>query len=180
MESEKPTKDLIVDVSSSEVKIALMEDHRLIEFNTESVQGTHFSVGDVYLGKVKKILPSLNAAFVDIGDKKEAFVHYLDLGLYFNAFDRFVKESNQNTNLLDLYSSIPLGSPLPKEGRIESVVKQGQMIIVQIVKEPISTKGSFETDSGNFIGRTEHCTAPLCRKGEHLPENLLQGGKKAS
>ena len=99
MESEKPTKDLIVDVSSSEVKIALMEDHRLIEFNTESVQGTHFSVGDVYLGKVKKILPSLNAAFVDIGDKKEAFVHYLDLGLYFNAFDRFVKESNQNTNL---------------------------------------------------------------------------------
>ena len=153
MESEKPTKDLIVDVSSSEVKIALMEDHRLIEFNTESVQGTHFSVGDVYLGKVKKILPSLNAAFVDIGDKKEAFVHYLDLGLYFNAFDRFVKESNQNTNLLDLYSSIPLGSPLPKEGRIESVVKQGQMIIVQIVKEPISTKGSRLTAEISLAGR---------------------------
>ena len=80
-------KDLIVDVSSTEVSIALMENHRLIELNKESSQGHNFSVGDVYLGKVKKLLPALNAAFVDIGDEKEAFVHYLDLGLYFEAFD---------------------------------------------------------------------------------------------
>ena len=76
-------KDLIVDVSQTEVSIALMENHRLIELNKESSQGHNFSVGDVYLGKVKKILPALNAAFVDIGDEKEAFVHYLDLGLLF-------------------------------------------------------------------------------------------------
>ena len=67
-------KDLIVDVNSTEVSIALMENHRLIELNKESSQGHNFSVGDVYLGKVKKLLPALNAAFVDIGDEKEAFV----------------------------------------------------------------------------------------------------------
>ncbi len=153
MESEKPDKDLIVDVTSTEVHIALMENHRLIEYNTESSIGNKFTVGDVHLGKVKKILPNLNAAFVDIGDKKEAFIHYLDLGLYFSAFDRFVKESNQNTNLPDLYSRIELGEPLPKEGRIESILKPGQMIVAQIVKEPISTKGSRLTAEISLAGR---------------------------
>ena len=103
MESEK---DLIVDVGSTEVSIALMENHRLIELNKESCQGQSFSVGDVYLGKVKKILPSLNAAFVDIGDEKEAFVHYLDLGLYFEAFDEFVKRINPNTDAKGIYKHI--------------------------------------------------------------------------
>ena len=153
MESEKPDKDLIVDVSSTEVHIALMENHRLIEYNTESSTGNQFSVGDVYLGKVKKILPNLNAAFVDIGDKKEAFIHYLDLGLYFHAFDQFVRESNQNTNLLDLYSRIPIGAPLPKEGKIEEILSPGQLIVAQIVKEPISTKGSRLTAEISLAGR---------------------------
>ena len=153
MESEKPDKDLIVDVSSTEVHIALMENHRLIEYNTESSTGNKFSVGDVHLGKVKKILPNLNAAFVDIGDKKEAFIHYLDLGLYFPAFDQFVRESNGNTNLKDLYSRIPVGTPLPKEGRIDEYLKPGQMIIAQIVKEPISTKGSRLTAEISLAGR---------------------------
>ena len=153
MESENTDKDLIVDVSSKAVHIALMENHRLIELSHESSQGENFTVGDVYLGKVKKLLPSLNAAFVDIGDKKEAFVHYLDLGLYFNAFDALVKRSNRNTNVGELYGSIPLGEPLPKEGRIESVLTPGQMVIVQIVKEPISTKGSRLTAEISLAGR---------------------------
>ena len=153
MESEKPDKDLIVDVTSTEVHIALMENHRLIEYNTESSTGNQFSVGDVYLGKVKKILPNLNAAFVDIGDKKEAFIHYLDLGLYFHAFDQFVRESNSNTNLKDLYSGIKIGEPLPKEGRMEEILRPGQMVVVQIVKEPISTKGSRLTAEISLAGR---------------------------
>ena len=99
-------KDLIVDVNPTEVSIALMENHRLIELNKESSQGHSFSVGDVYLGKVKKILPALNAAFVDIGDEKEAFVHYLDLGLYFEAFDEFVKRINPNTDARGIYKHI--------------------------------------------------------------------------
>ncbi|MBO7070792.1 MAG: ribonuclease E/G, partial [Bacteroidales bacterium] len=153
MESEKPDKDLIVDVKPTSVHIALMENHRLIEYNTESSTGENFSVGDVHLGRVKKILPSLNAAFVDIGDKKEAFIHYLDLGLYFDAFDQFVKRLNKNVNPADLYAGIELGTPLPKEGRIEGILSPGQMVIAQIVKEPISTKGSRLTAEISLAGR---------------------------
>jgi ribonuclease G len=146
-------KDLVVDVNSTEVSIALMENNRLIELNKESSQGKSYSVGDVYLGKVKKILPALNAAFVDIGDEKEAFIHYLDLGLYFNAFDEFVKRSNPNTNNKGIYSHIKVEQPLPKEGRIENVLTPGQIIAVQIIKEPISTKGSRLTAEISLAGR---------------------------
>lgn len=157
MESaEKPgksEKDLIVDVGSTEVSIALMENHRLIELNKESTLDGGFSVGDVCLGKVKKLLPSLNAAFVDIGDEKEAFIHYLDLGLHFAAFDEFVKRINPNTDHKGIYSHIKLGPVLGKEGKIEDVLTPGQMIAVQIVKEPISTKGSRLTAEISIAGR---------------------------
>ena len=153
MEPETREKDLVVDVGSAEVRLALLENHRLIELNRESSQGHSFSVGDVYLGKVKKILPALNAAFVDIGDSKEAFIHYLDLGLHFDAFDAFVRDSNPNRDLSELYSGIKIGEPLAKEGRIEDFLKPGQMIIGQIVKEPISTKGSRLTAEISLAGR---------------------------
>lgn len=146
-------KELIVDVGATEVSIALLENHRLIELNKESSQGHSFSVGDVHLGKVKKLLPSLNAAFVDIGDEKEAFVHYLDLGFNFNAFDEFVKRINPNTDNKGMFSHIKLGPVLEKEGRIEKVLSVGQMVIVQIVKEPISTKGSRLTAEISLAGR---------------------------
>lgn len=154
MESEKESvKDLIVDVSENEVKIALMDNHRLIELNKESSNGHSFTVGDVFLGKVKKVMPALNAAFVDIGDEKEAFIHYLDLGFYFNAFDEFVRKTNSNTNANELFSNIGLGPVLEKEGQIEKILKPGQMIVVQIVKEPISTKGSRLTAEISLAGR---------------------------
>lgn len=154
MESEKVClKDLIVDVNSTGVHIALMENHKLIELNKESSSGRNFTIGDVYLGKVKKIIPALNAAFVDIGDEKEAFVHYLDLGLYFKAFDEFVRKTNHNTNAGNVFSKIKIGTPLEKEGRIENVLTAGQMLIVQIVKEPISTKGSRLTAEISLAGR---------------------------
>ena len=154
MEVEKAIeKDLVVDVSENEVRLALMENHRLIELGRESSKGQSFSVGDVFLGRVKKILPALNAAFVDIGDTKEAFVHYLDLGLHFDAFDKFVRESNPNKNMGELFSGIKLGPVLGKEGHIEEQLKVGQMMVVQIVKEPISTKGSRLTAEISLAGR---------------------------
>ena len=154
MESEKESvKDLIVDVGADEVRIALMENHRLIELNKESSKGHSFTVGDVFLGKVKKIMPALNAAFVDIGDEKEAFIHYLDLGFYFTAFDEFVRKTNTNTDADELFSGIQLGPILEKEGQIENILKPGQMVIVQIVKEPISTKGSRLTAEISLAGR---------------------------
>lgn len=153
MEVENVQKDLVVDVAPEEVRLALLEGNRLIEYSRESTKGENYSVGDVFLGRVKKLLPSLNAAFVDIGDSKEAFIHYLDLGLYFTAFDRFVRESNPNRDLSDLYSNIPLGPILAKEGRAEDYLKPGQMVMVQIVKEPISTKGSRLTAEISLAGR---------------------------
>lgn len=152
MDSEA-VKDLIVDVEQSEVAIALMQNHRLIEYNKESTGGRSCGVGDVYLGKVKKILPSLNAAFVDIGDSKEGFVHYLDLGLHFDAFDNFVRKLNPNTDAGNLFSGTVIGQPLPKEGKIEDVLSVGQPILVQIEKEPISTKGSRLNCEISLAGR---------------------------
>ena len=152
MDSEA-VKDLIVDVEPAEVSIALMQNHRLIEYSKELTEGRSCGVGDVYLGKVKKILPALNAAFVDIGDSKEAFVHYLDLGLHFSASDEFVRKLNRNTDAKSIYSNLELGPALPKEGRIENVLSVGQIILVQIVKEPISTKGSRLTAEISMAGR---------------------------
>lgn len=146
-------KDLIIDVSSTEVSIALLEGHRLIELNKEQNDG-RFSVGDVYLGKVKRIMPALNAAFVDIGDEKDAFIHYLDLGLSFRALDYFVRHAGQNKkSYKELFSGIKLGDILEKEGKIADVLKPGQHIVTQIVKEPISTKGSRLTAEISIAGR---------------------------
>jgi len=146
-------KDLIIDVEKDEISIALLENHRLIELNREKVEGRAYGVGDVYLGTVKKILPSLNAAFVDIGDEKDAFVHYLDLGLNFKAFDMFARKINANSDFSTLYRSIPINDILEKEGKIERFLSPGQPIIVQIVKEPISTKGSRLTAEISIAGR---------------------------
>ena len=146
-------KDLIIDVGQSEISIALLENKRLIELNREKTEGRGYSVGEVYLGKVKKILPSLNAAFVDIGDEKDAFVHYLDLGLNFKAFDHFVRNINGNTDFTQLFRDTRIDDILEKEGKIERFLSPGQPIAVQIVKEPISTKGSRLTAEISIAGR---------------------------
>ena len=146
-------KDLIIDAGQSEISIALLENKRLIELNREKTEGRGYSVGDVYLGRVKKILPSLNAAFVDIGDEKDAFVHYLDLGLNFKAFDRFVRSINGNSDFKQLYQDMRIDDILEKEGKVERFLSPGQPIIVQIVKEPISTKGSRLTAEISLAGR---------------------------
>ena len=145
-------KDLIIDVNSTEISIALLDNHRLVELNKEQNNGS-YSVGDVYLGKVKKIMPALNAAFVDIGDDKDAFIHYLDLGFNYRAFDCFTKQINPNRDLRTFYSNIKIGSILEKEGKIGDILQPGQPIIVQIVKEPISTKGSRLTAEISIAGR---------------------------
>ena len=145
-------KDLVIDVNSTEISIALLENHKLAELNKEQNNGS-FSVGDVYIGKVKKVMPALNAAFVDIGDDKDAFIHYLDLGLNFRAFDYFVKQVNPNRDSRTFYSNVMIGPILEKEGKIADVLEPGQPIVVQIVKEPISTKGSRLTAEISIAGR---------------------------
>ena len=146
-------KDLIIDVNTTEVSIALLENHRLMELNKEQNNG-HYSVGDVYLGRVKRIMPALNAAFVDIGDNKDAFIHYLDLGIAFKALDWFTRHIGQSKlSHGELFSSAKLGDILEKEGKIADILKPGQLIVAQIVKEPISTKGSRLTSEISIAGR---------------------------
>jgi ribonuclease G len=145
-------KDLIIDASSdSGVDIALLEDKKLVELHRAKSESQHI-VGDIYLGQVKRILPGLNAAFVDVGYEKDGFLHYLDLGLYYSSIKRFTKMGISNSlNNVDLKS---LKEPnLGKNGLITDYVKQGQLILVQISKEPISTKGPRLSAEISFAGR---------------------------
>ncbi len=144
-------KDLIIDANGSGVEIALLEDKRLVELHQGKSESTHV-VGDVYLGQVKKILPGLNAAFVDVGFHKDGFLHYLDLGLYYNALHRFTKIGLANG--LDNVKFSDFKEPkLEKNGKIGDVLKQGEVILVQISKEAISTKGPRLNTEISFAGR---------------------------
>ena len=145
-------KDLIIDVTTQEVSIALLENKRLIELNKEQISD-RCTVGDFYLGRVRKLMPTLNAAFVDIGQEKDAFVHYLDLGINFMAIDYFTQQILSKKRGAAIYPSVKLGHVLDKEGKIADVLKPGRPILVQVVKEPISTKGARLTSDLSIAGR---------------------------
>jgi ribonuclease G len=144
--------ELVIDVASSEISIALLEDKRLVEFSKE-VSNSRFLVGDIYYGRVKKILPALNAAFINVGHEKDAFIHYLDLGANFNTLMNFVKNITGSKQKTLSFGKVKRSSILDKEGKIQDVLVQGQNIVVQIVKEPISTKGPRLTSEISLAGR---------------------------
>ncbi len=146
------SSDLIIDVSPSEVVIALLEDKRLVELAREK-SGAKFAVGDIYLAKVKKIMPSLNAAFIDVGYEKDAFLHYLDMGPQFSTLNTFMKIASSKKNRISSLSKIQSEPDIFKEGKITDVLKAGQNILVQIAKEPISTKGPRLTSELSIAGR---------------------------
>lgn len=146
------TSELIVNVQPGEVAIAITEDKQLVEFQKEE-QTASFSVGNIYLGRVKKIMPGLNACFVDVGSEKEAFLHYLDLGPQFYSLQKYLKQV-----VSDRKKSFPLSkaSIMPekgKEGNISDALQTGQEILVQVTKEPINTKGPRLTCELSFAGR---------------------------
>ncbi len=147
--------ELVVDVQPKEVSIAVLEEKNLVELQKEA-RNVSFSVGDIYLGKVKKIMPGLNAAFIDVGYKKDAFLHYLDLGPNFNTQQKFLKqalEEQKGEKKIPSVSKMPILPEIEKEGSISDVLKVGQEVLVQIAKEPISTKGPRLTSELSFAGR---------------------------
>ena len=146
------TNELVVDVKPKEVSIALLEDKQLVELQKEG-NNTAFNVGNIYLGRIKKIMPGLNACFVDVGYEKEAFLHYLDLGEKFSSANKYVKQVLSNKKKLNPISKAPIMPTLPKEGSISDYLEVGQEVVVQIVKEPISTKGPRLTTELSFAGR---------------------------
>ncbi len=152
MTEETPNSELIIDVKENEISIALMENKILVELHKEP-RNISFAVGDIYLGRVKKMMPGLNAAFVDVGYGKDAFLHYLDLGTNFGTINNFVKQAVNDRKRLPNFSKFPFAPELPKEGAIVDELKQGQEILVQIAKEPISTKGPRSSAEISIAGR---------------------------
>jgi ribonuclease G len=145
--------ELVVDVQQTEVSIALLEDKSLVELHKEGRLTDSFSVGDVYLARVKKIMPGLNAAFVDVGYEKDAFLHYLDLGPQFSSLQAFLKQAQSDRKKVPVINKKNLLPDIDKNGAISDILKTGQEILVQIAKEPISTKGPRLTSEISIAGR---------------------------
>lgn len=144
--------ELIVDVQPSEVSIALAEDSRLVSLQKES-RNISYAVGDIYLARVKKLMPGLNAAFVDVGYEKDAFLHYLDLGSQFSTYYQFVKQALDDPKHVPSLSKMKLMPDINKQGAIADVLEKDMTLMVQIAKEPISTKGPRLTTEITFTGR---------------------------
>ena len=144
--------DLVINSTPNEVVIALLNEKRLIELHREK-NNSKFSVGDIYFGKVKKVMTGLNAAFVDVGYEKDAFLHYLDLGPQATSLYKYVEQvrsGKQNVSNLMYFKN---DHDIKKDGKINEIVKSGQQILVQVAKEPISAKGPRITSEISLAGR---------------------------
>ena len=133
-------KELIINAAQADIEIALMENGNLVELHYQKLN-SNFTVGDIFLGRVKKLMPGLNAAFIDIGHKKDAFLHYTDLGPQLRSMLKYTHGSvtgSINTHLLDNFKP---EADIIKTGKIDQVLTKNQYVLVQILKEPISTKG---------------------------------------
>ncbi|MGL6038114.1 MAG: Rne/Rng family ribonuclease [Soonwooa sp.] len=145
-------KELIISHENDSSQIALLEDGRLFELH-EIESESDFVVGDLFLGKIKKLAPNLNAAFVNIGYGKDAFLHYQDLGPQFLSYQKFLKDTiakRQNTSKLKDFA---VQKVIDKNGTIDKVATAGDLVLIQITKEPISTKGPRISTQISLTGR---------------------------
>lgn len=146
------SSELVINSTKERVSIALLEDGKLVELNESSLK-QRFSVGDIYLARVKKIMPGLNAAFIDVGYEKDAFLHYLDLGPQFSSMNKFLGQTLARKGRPMPISKFKRLPDINKHGKINEILKQGQYILVQIAKEPISTKGPRLSSEISIAGR---------------------------
>jgi ribonuclease G len=145
-------KELIIDVTSLDINIALLEDKKLVELNKEK-SNIQFSVGDIYLGRIKKIMPGLNAAFVNVGYEKDAFLHYHDLGPQFKSLRNYLNLHLKKKGRPLTMQKFKREYDIDKNGKISKVLSAGQIVMVQVSKEPISTKGPRLTSEISIAGR---------------------------
>jgi len=146
------SNELVVNSTQNGCRIALLEDRNLVEYHQEH-DDKKFNVGDIYLGTVRKVVPGLNAAFIDLGYEKDAFLHYLDMGPNVRSLIKFTKRVQSNikaTSNLGKYRKEP---EIEKFGKINQVLSRNQQILVQVVKEPISTKGPRLSCELSLAGR---------------------------
>jgi len=145
-------RELIVNSSPSEVEIALTEKNKLVEIHHQKADN-NFTVGDIFLGSVKKLIPGLNAAFIDIGYQKEAFLHYTDLGPQLKSLQKFMNGAISEGNKNPMLDRFRLEQDINKNGKIDEVLERRKPLLVQILKEPISTKGPRLTCEITIPGR---------------------------
>ncbi len=145
-------KELVITATGSEVVIAQLEDRRLTDLNREK-SNNNFAVGDIYLGRVKKVMPGLNAAFVDVGYEKDAFLHYLDLGPQVQSLLKFIQQGQANKLANSSLADFTNEADIRKDGKISNVLSNNTNILVQIAKEPISTKGPRISSELSLAGR---------------------------
>lgn len=145
-------KELIIRSSSDQVDFALLKDGRLIELHKDE-DSNNFSVGDIFIAKIRKVVPGLNAAFVNVGYDKDAFLHYHDLGPKLPSLLKFTKRVS--TGKLKDFSlkNFPFEKDIHKDGKMADALKSNQSVLVQIVKEPISTKGPRISSELSIAGR---------------------------
>ncbi len=146
------SNELIISATQDGCRIALLKDKQLAEFHEET-NGSKFVVGDIYLGTVKKIVPGLNAAFIDIGFEKDAFLHYLDLGAQFGSLQKFTKLVRSKKITGGKLDKFQLEKDIDKHGKIGQQLAKNLLIPVQVVKEPISTKGPRLSCELSLAGR---------------------------
>lgn len=146
------TSEVVIDVQQKDISIALLEDKNLVEYQSET-RSASFSVGNIYVAKVKKLMPGLNACFVNVGYERDAFLHYLDLGSQFDSYQKYLKQVQSDRKKLYPFSKASRLPDLPKDGTIQNKLHAGDEVLVQIVKEPISTKGPRLTAELSFAGR---------------------------
>ena len=146
------TSEVVIDVQRNDISIALLEDKELVEYQTEP-RSASFSVGNIYAAKVKKLMPGLNASFVDVGYERDAFLHYLDLGFQFDSYRKYLKQVLSDRKKLYPMAKATRLPDLKKDGSVSQLLQKDQEVLVQIVKEPISTKGPRLTAELSFPGR---------------------------
>jgi len=146
------SRDLIIDAGDKKISLALLEDKQLVELHKEK-RSIRFSVGDIYLGKVKKIMTGLNAAFINVGYEKDAFLHYFDLGPQFRTLHKYYESAIQKKGKPGPVHKFKREPDIQKDGKIGDVLTNGQTVIVQITKEPISTKGPRLSSEISIAGR---------------------------
>ena len=144
--------ELIIRSNSSDIDFALLKDGKLVELHNETLDN-NFSVGDIFLSKVKKTLSGLNASFVNVGSEKDAFLHYHDLGPQLSSLKKFTQQVSTGKRKDFTLKGFQIEKDINKHGKIDDVIKSGQNMLVQVVKEPISTKGPRISSELSIAGR---------------------------
>lgn len=145
-------KELVISASAEGTQIALLEDKQLVELHKEK-NSNHYAVGDIFVGKIRKIMPGLNAAFIDLGDDKDGFAHYLDFGAQFNSVNKYLRLAMNGDASMCTLENFKQEAVFEKGGNLSNALKVGQFVLVQVVKEPISTKGPKLSGDISIAGR---------------------------